>query len=141
MSNTKPPLAFISYDFKVSEDERVRFVNEVISSGHAFTVEDWSMERRAPREDWDKAVHGKIGRSDFVIVLVDEGMDTAPVAAELAEARRCNVPFFGVYVGKAKAGAGLPEGLGANRTIAWDWGRIAAAIGQVTREGKHHVFR
>jgi hypothetical protein len=141
MSNAKPPLAFISYDFKTSEDERVRFVNELSSSSHTFTVEDWSMERRAPREDWDKAVHGKIGRSDFVIVLIAEGMDTAPVAAELAEARHCNVPFFGVYVGNAKAGADLPVGLGANRTIAWDWGRIATAVGQVTREGKHHVFK
>jgi hypothetical protein len=141
MSNLKPPLAFISYDFKISEDERVRFVSELGSSSHPFSVEDWSMERRAPREDWSKAVHSKIVRSDFVIVLIAEGMDTEPVAIELAEARRCNVPFFGVYVGKAKAGAQLPEGLGANRTIPWDWARIAAAVGQVSREGKHHVFR
>ena len=137
----KRPLAFISYDFKISEDERARFVNELSSSSQTFTVEDWSAERRAPREDWDKAVHSKIGRSDFVIVLIAEGMDTEPVAIELAEARRCNVPFFGVYVGVAKAGANLPEALGANRTIPWDWDRIAAAVGQVTREGKHHVFK
>jgi hypothetical protein len=137
----KPPLAFISYDFKLSEDERVRFVDEIGSCSQAFSVEDWSADRRAPRADWDKIVHSRIGRSDFVIVLVAKGMDIAPVAAELAEARRCNVPIFGVYVGATKAGAELPEGLGANRTIPWDWNRIAAAIGQVSREGKHHVFK
>ena len=137
----KTPLAFLSYDFKLSEDERARFVNEITTSSKAFAVDDWSSERKAPREDWDKLVHSKIGRADFVIVLVAEGMDLGPVAIELQEARRCNVPFFGVYVGGAKAGTTLPEGLGANRTIPWDWDRIATAIEQVTREGKHHVFR
>lgn len=137
----KLPLAFISYDYKLSEDERARFVNEIGSCSQAFTVEDWSVEPRAPREDWAKAVHSKIGRCDFVVVLVAPRMELGPVAAELAEARRCNVPFFGVYVGRAKAGTALPEGLPANRTIAWDWERIATAIGQVTKEGKHHVFR
>jgi hypothetical protein len=68
-------------------------------------------------------------------------MDLAAAGLEIAEARRCNVPFFGVYAGGAKRGTPLPEGLGANRTIAWDWERIAAAVSQVTKEGKHHVFR
>jgi hypothetical protein len=139
--DTKHPLAFISYDFKLSESERVRFINEIGACSQPFKVDDWSAERRSPREDWDKLVHSKIGRCDFVIVLVAEGMDVAPIMAELAEAKRCNVPFFGVYVGGAKPGSALPDGLGANRTIPWDWDRIAAAIGQVTKEGKHHVFR
>jgi hypothetical protein len=137
----KTPLAFISYDFKLSEPDRERFVNELSTCSQPFTVDDWSAETRTPREDWNKLVHSKIGRSDFVVVLVAKGMDMAAVGAELAEARRCNVPFFGVYVGGAKPGAPLPEGLGANRTIPWDWDRIAAAVGQVTKEGKHHVFR
>ena len=137
----KPRLAFISYDYRLSEDERARFMSEIDSCSQAFAVEDWSAERGAPRDDWDKLVHSRIGRCDFVIVLVAKGMDTAPVAAELAEARRCNVPFFGVYAGKAKAGIELPEGLSAKRTIPWDWQRIASAIAQVTKEGKHHVFR
>ena len=137
----KPPLAFLSYDFKLSESDRLRFFGEIDSCSQPFKVDDWSAERRSPREDWDKLVHSKIGRCDFVIVLVAENMECAPIAAEIAEARRCNVPFFGVYAGNAKPGASLPEGLGANRTIPWDWDRIAAAIGQVNREGKHHVFR
>jgi hypothetical protein len=137
----KMPLAFISFDFKLSEDERVRFLNEIASCSQAFTVEHWSEERHAPKADWAKNVHSKIGRSDFVIVLVEKGMDLSGVTDELAEARKCNVPFFGVYTGKAKAGADLPEGLPANRTIPWDWGRIGAAVAQVSKEGKHHVFR
>ena len=59
---------------------------------------------------------------------------------EIPQAKRCNVPFFGVYAGDAESGVELPEGLPANRTIPWDWARIAAAISQVSKEGKHHVF-
>ncbi len=134
------PLAFISYDFKLNDADRVRFISEIGSCSQPFAVDDWSAERKSPRADWDKVVHSRIGRCDFVIVLVGDGMDAAPVAEELLEAKRCNVPFFGVYVGDAKTGTALPAGLGANRTIAWDWDRIAAAIGQVSKEGKHHVF-
>jgi hypothetical protein len=134
------PVAFISFDFKLNADDRARFVAESGSSAQPFAVEDWSAERKSPRSDWDKMVHAKIGRCDFMIVLVSNEMDTAPVAEEILEAKRCNVPFFGVYVGDAKPGTALPEGLGANRTIPWDWTRIAGAIGQVSKEGKHHLF-
>jgi hypothetical protein len=79
-------------------------------------------------------VHSRIGRCDFMVVLVAHGMNRTQVAAEILEAKRCNVPFFGVYVSGAQAGSPLPDGLGANRTIPWDWDRIAAAISQVTRE-------
>ena len=137
----EPTLAFISYDFNLSEEDRARFVDEIGTCSHAFRVEDWSSERRFPRADWVKTVHSKIGRCDFMIVLVAKGMNLEAVADEIAEARRCNVPFFGVYVGKAKPGIALPEGLGANRTIPYDWDRIAAAVAQVSHEGKHHVFR
>lgn len=137
----KTPVAFLSFDFKLSEDERVRFLSESTSCAAPFTVDDWSAARKGSREEWGKHVHSKIGRADFMIVLVAKGMDLEQIGAEIVEARHCNVPFFGVYAGGAKAGTALPEGLGANRTIPWDWDRIAAAIGQVTREGKHHVFR
>ena len=135
-----PPLAFISYDFKLSEDERLRFISEIGSCSLPFNVDDWSAERRSPREEWDKVVHGKIGRCDFMIVLVARGMNTTPVGEEIVEAKRCNVPFFGVYAAGAKPGTELPAGLPANRVTAWDWDRIAAAITQVNKEGKHHVF-
>lgn len=136
----KTPLAFISFDFKVNAVDRARFLAESGECSQPFGVEDWSAERKSPRAEWDKLVHGKIGRCDFMIVLVSEDMDTAPVAEEILEARRCNVPFFGVYVGAAKPGTALPAGLGANRTIPWDWTRIAAAVEQVSKEGKHHLF-
>ena len=134
------PLAFISYDFKLSDDERVRFIDEIGSCSQPFRVDDWSAVRRSPREDWNKLVHAKIGRCDCMIVLVAKGMDGAAIAEEIAEARRCNVPFFGVYVDKSKAQVELPAGLQANRAVPWDWDRIAAAIQQVMKEGKHHVF-
>ena len=136
----RPLLGFISYDFKLNDDERARFIDEIGSCSLEFAVDDWSAERKAPRADWDKVVHARIGRCDFMIVLVGEGMDVAPIAEEIMEAKRCNVPFFGVYVGDTTAGRELPAGLGANRTIPWEWDRIALAIGQVTKEGKHHVF-
>lgn len=139
MANT--PLAFVSYDIKLSEDDRVRFVNEMDLCPSTFRVDDWSAERKASREDWANHVHSKIGRTDFMIVLVADGMDLEKASVEIAEARRCNVPFFGVYVGGAKEGVPLPEGLGRKRTIPWDWDRIGAAVRQVNTEGKHHIFR
>lgn len=134
------PLAFISYDFNRSEDERAHFIAEIPDCSQPFNVDDWSLQRQSPRKDWDKIVHGKIGRCDLMVVLVADGMDTAAVAEEIVEAKRCNVPFFGVYVGGARPGTELPAGLPENRTIPRDWQRIAAAIGQVMKEGKHHVF-
>lgn len=137
----KTPLAFISFDYNLNESDRARFVQEKGSSSRPFNVEHWSAAPKSPRGDWDKMVHSRITRCDFMIVLVSEGMDRAAVAAEISEAKRCNVPFFGVYIGGAQAGSELPEGLGANRTIPLDWNRIADAIAQVSGEGKHHVFR
>lgn len=137
----KQRVAFISYDVKLSESERVRFCNELGSCSQPFRIDDWSTEPRSPREDWEKQVHGQIGRCDFMIVLVAEGMNLAPISAQIAEARRCNVPFFGVYVDGTNAGVPLPERLGANRTISWDWAKISAAVDQVSREGKHHTFK
>jgi hypothetical protein len=136
----KPPLAFISYDFKLGEDARSRFIDEIASCPEPFNVDNWSVERGSPREDWDKLVHSRIGRCDFMIVLVTRGMDPAAVGGEILEAKRCNVPFFGVYLDKTRTRVQLPDGLAANRVIAYDWDRIAAAIRQLMKEGKHHVF-
>jgi hypothetical protein len=138
--NMNPPLAFVSYDIESSVDDLDRFIGEIGSCSRTFNVDDWSVERMSPREEWDKIVRSKIGRCDFLIVLVAAGMKTAPVEHEIVLAKRSNVPFFGIYVGDAKPGVELPPGLPANRTIPCDWGRIAAAINQVTKEGKHHEF-
>lgn len=135
-----PPLAFISYDFRQSEKARSRFIEEIESCPQPFKVDDWSVERGSPREDWDKLIHSRIGRCDCVIVLVARGMDLEAVAAEIVEAKRCNVPFFGVYLDKTRTRVQLPEGLPVNRMVPWDWDRIGAALQQVMKEGKHHLF-
>ena len=44
---------------------------------------------------------------------------------------------FGVDVGGADSSSSLPDGLARNRTIAWDWEKIASAIDQVMGEGKN----
>jgi hypothetical protein len=135
-----PPLAFISYDSNLSEAERVRFVDEAGSCSEKFIVDAWSMKRTSVREEWDKVIRGKIGRCDFMIVLVANNMDRRAIEDEIVQAKRSNVPFFGVLVGDADATTELPEGLPTNRTITCDWERIASAVSQVSKEGKHHVF-
>jgi hypothetical protein len=134
-------LAFIAFDHRQNQGDRVRFIEEKHACREAFDVEHWSALPRTPRDDWDKMVHSYIGRCAFMVVLVAEGMDLTQVENEILEAKRCNVPFFGVYVEGTSNGSPLPNGLAANRMASWDWDRIAAAIDQVTKEGKHHVFR
>ena len=141
MTGTRKPLAFVSYDYKHNESEKDRFLAEKASCSEPFEVEDWSAASRSPRSDWEKMVHARISRCDFMIVLIDAGMDMKLVEEEIVEAKRANVPFFGVYVGEAPAATELPADLGANRTIPWDWERIASAVRQVGGEGKHHIFR
>jgi hypothetical protein len=73
-----------------------------------------------------------------MIVLV--GKTTAAstaVAAEIQQAKRANVPFFGVFVDEV---TGLPEGLPETRAVPWDWPRITAAINQLMHEGKNYTF-
>ena len=134
------PLAFISYDYSQNEADRVRFVTEAATCSQPFKVEHWSVKGMAPREDWQKMVHHRIGRCDVLIVLVGSEMDEAQIAGEIQEARKCNVPFLGVYVDGVEPRSELPAGLTANHTIPWDWKRIASAIRQIGNEGKHHVF-
>ena len=137
--NEKPPLAFISYDFNLNEADRIRFVEESAACSQPFKVEDWSAAPRYPLDDWKKTVHSRIIRCNLMVVLLSEGMAMSQVSTEIVEATRCNVPFFGVYTGTAPPA--LPDGLGANRTIPWDWARIASAVGQLSTEGKNHIFR
>jgi hypothetical protein len=59
------------------------------------------------------------------------------VAKEIAMAKEQDVPVFGVYVDGANSSSNLPTGLQRNRTIAWDWGKIASAIDQMMGEGKN----
>jgi hypothetical protein len=132
------PLAFLSFDIKLDEGERARFIEESSACSEPFRIDAWSVEQRTPRSEWAKVIHGRMSSCDFMVVLISAGMDTKAVGEEIKEARRCNVPFFGVYV--AGPTSKLPEGLPANRAISWDWERIATAVRQVGGEGKHHVF-
>jgi len=59
------------------------------------------------------------------------------VAKEIAMAKDQDVPFFGVYVDGANTNSNLPTGLARNRTIAWEWDKIADAIDQMMGEGKN----
>ena len=135
------PLAFISFDINHNQFERTRFMAEAGSCSTTFAVDDWSAGDQSPRSEWEKFVRGKIGRCDLMIVLVGTHMDEAPqVEKEIEFARQRNVPYFGVYVGDADPEYPLPDGLPANRTIPYDWNRIGAAVDQLMREGKNHVF-
>ena len=48
-----------------------------------------------------------------------------------------DVPYFGVYVNGAGTASTLPTGLARNRTIDWQWAKIADAIKQMLTESKN----
>lgn len=74
----------------------------------------------------------------MLIVLIGKTMTSATgVSKEITMAKDQDVPVFGVYVNGANTTSNLPSGLQRNRTIAWDWGKIAAAIDQMMTEGKN----
>ena len=76
--------------------------------------------------------------TNMCIVLVGKFMSTATgVAKEIAMAKELDVPVFGVYVAGAGSTSTLPTGLARNRTIAWNWKSIAAAVEQMMSEGKN----
>ena len=91
-----------------------------------------------PQSKWEQLVKEKINVCNMVIVLVGKYMATATgVAKEIQMAKDQDVPVFGVYVGGANTLSTLPAGLPRNRTIAWNWQDIGAAIKQMMREGKN----
>jgi hypothetical protein len=59
------------------------------------------------------------------------------VVKEIAFAKEADVPIFGVYVDNADTNSILPYGLQRNRTIFWEWDKIADAIDKVMKEGKN----
>ena len=76
------------------------------------------------------------------MILVGKNMASATgVDKEIKMAKDQSVPVFGVYVGGADSSSSLPDGLARNRTIAWDWEKIASAIDQVMGEGKNKSER
>lgn len=132
------PRAFISFDFDNNSGQKLYFVGQSTNSRTPFNIEDWSSKTHLPQKEWEKLISEKINKCNILIVLVGKSMSTATgVAKEIAFAKAQNIPLFGVYVDGANTSSNLPTGLARNRTIAWDWTKIASAIDQCMTEGKN----
>lgn len=133
------PRAFVSFDFDNNQTEKILFAGQAKKdSPTPFTVEDWSSKSSLPQASWEAEIARKIGATNMCIVLVGRQIKSAGgVAKEVAMALAENVPVFGVYVDGAGTASTLPNGLQRDRTIAWDWKLIAAAVDQMMGEGKN----
>jgi len=132
------PRAFISFDFDHNETEKKLFVGQAKNSRTPFNIEDWSSKAKLPQSEWEKLIKDKINKCNILIVLVGKTMASAiGVEKEISMAKEQNVPIFGVYVDGANTSSNLPSGLQRNRTIKWEWDKIADAIDQCMEEGKN----
>jgi hypothetical protein len=132
------PRAFISFDFDHNEAQRNLFAGQSKNSRTPFSVQDWSSKNDLAQSQWQQLIREKINRCHLMIVLVGRSMVTASgVEKEIAMAKDLDVPYFGVYVDGANSQSTLPKGLARDRTIVWDWAKIASAIDQVMVEGKN----
>ena len=132
------PRVFISFDFDNNSTEKILFVGQIKNSRTPFNAQDWSSKTELPQAQWEKLLKEKVGKCHLMIVLVGKSMGSATgVATEIRFAQDQNVPFFGVYVDGAGTSSTLPSGLARNRTIAWDWDKIAGAVDQMMGEGKN----
>lgn len=132
------PRAFISFDFDNNSGEKLYFVGQSVNSRTPFNIEDWSSKNHLPQNEWEKLLKSKINKCNILIVLVGLKSYTATgVMKEIEFAKSLNVPYFGIYVGKADVNTPLPTGLARNRTIVWTWSGIANAIDQMMKEGKN----
>lgn len=138
-SDMADPRAFVSFDFDHNETQKNLFAGQAKKeSPTPFTVQDWSSKSSLPQTTWETEVQRKIAATNMCIVLVGRSISSAGgVAKEVAMAKAVNVPVFGVYVDGAGATSTLPNGLQRNRTMAWDWNLIAAAVKQMMGEGKN----
>jgi len=132
------PRAFISFDFDHNETEKILFIGQAKNSRTPFSIEDWSSKSSLPQSQWEKLIADKINKCNILIVLVGKTMATATgVAKEIAFAKAADVPVFGVYVDGADSNSNLPNGLQRNRTIPWEWDKIADMIDKTMKEGKN----
>lgn len=133
------PRAFVSFDFDHDEASRNLFCGQgKNASPTPFTVQDWSSKSVLAKEDWKELIEAKINKTNMVIVLVGRSMGSAAgVVTEIAMAKRCKLPIFGVYVDDADSTSTLPVGLARNRTVAWTWKNVSAAINQCMTEGRN----
>lgn len=132
------PRTFISFDFDHDSEQKVLFAGQAKNSKTPFSISDWSSKSSLPQSHWEAIVKEKINKCNILIVLVGKFMASAKgVEKEISFAKDQNVPVFGVYVNGANTTSNLPSGLQRNRTIAWDWEKIASAIDQTMSEGKN----
>ena len=132
------PRAFVSFDFDNNKTEKDLFVGQAKNSKTPFSIEDWSSKSSLPQDKWEKLIKEKINKCNMLIILVGKKTHSATgVKKEIKFAKEQNVPVFGVYIGGANTSTTLPEGLQRNRTIDWDWEKIASAIKQIMKEGKN----
>lgn len=132
------PRAFISFDYDNNSGEKLYFAGQAKNSRTPFNIEDWSSKTHLPQKEWEDLINAKINKCNFLIVLVGKKTHTATgVIKEIAFAKSQDVPVFGVYVDGADVNTPLPTGLQRNRTIEWNWQKIANAITQVMKEGKN----
>ena len=132
------PRAFISFDFDHDLTEKTLFVGQSKNSKTPFSIEDWSSKSSLPEAEWERQIESKISKCNLLIVLSGKTMASATgVSKEIKMVKDKNVPLFGVYVDGANKLTNLPAGLSRNRTIEWDWDKIAAAIDQMMDEGKN----
>lgn len=133
------PCAFVSFDFDNNEKHKNLFVGQAKSdSPTPFTVYDWSSKTALSQTEWEAKIKQKMASTNMCIVLAGKSMSTATgVAKEIVMAEELDVPVFGVYVDGAGTSSTLPPGLQRNRTVAWSWPTIAAAVEQMMGEGKN----
>ena len=132
------PRAFISFDYDNNKTEKDLFAGQAKNSKTPFSIEDWSSKTELPQDEWEKQIKVKINKCNMLIVLVGKKTHSATgVKKEIKFAKGQDVPVFGVYIDGAGTSTTLPEGLQRNRTIDWDWDKIAAAINKVMKEGKN----
>jgi hypothetical protein len=132
------PRAFISFDFDHNDTEKLLFVGQSKNSRTPFSIQDWSSKSSLPQSEWEALIKDKINKCNMLIVLVGKTMTSATgVAKEIKMAKDQDVPIFGVYVDGADSTSNLPDGLQRNRTIAWNWEKIAAAVDQMMGEAKN----
>jgi hypothetical protein len=132
------PRAFISFDFDNNKTEKDLFAGQAKNSRTPFNIEDWSSKTHLPQREWENLIESKINKCNLLIVLVGKKSYSATgVEKEISFAKINNVPVFGVYVDGANTSTDLPDGLQRNRTISWDWDKIADAIDVCMKEGKN----
>jgi len=129
---------FVSFDIDHDEEEKNLFIGQSKNNKTPFSFEDWSSKSSLPQNQWERIIKDKINKCNFVVVLSGKYMASATgVVKEISFADESNVPVFGVYVGGANTNNNLPSGLQRNRTIIWDWDKIASAIDQMMTERKN----